>query len=204
MAYDKAKKKAKNAAWYKANAEKVKIRHAAYRATNAEDVKARIVAWGKANPEKKKASNAAWNKANPGKAKARAAAYYKANAEKARRRGAVYRKANAEKIKARITAWRKANLDKGQAKSHRRRARIKNAMVNDLTATQIKVIKAHYNYTCSYCGVRQPKRITIDHIEPVTKGGSNTFSNIVLACRSCNSIKHDGPVLKPVQPLLLL
>ena len=33
---------------------------------------------------------------------------------------------------------------------------------------------------------------SIDHIVPVTKGGTHTWNNIQLAHRKCNSIKSDG------------
>lgn len=46
---------------------------------------------------------------------------------------------------------------------------------------------------CSYCGVqlRPFSTFTIDHVEPVAKGGTNALNNLVAACRSCNSIKGD-------------
>lgn len=33
---------------------------------------------------------------------------------------------------------------------------------------------------------------TIDHIVPVSKGGTHTWSNVQLACRRCNSLKSDS------------
>lgn len=56
---------------------------------------------------------------------------------------------------------------------------------------------------CYYCGVELQKlsdpvrrvnadnRKTIDHLIPVSKGGTNEESNLVIACRKCNNLKGD-------------
>lgn len=41
---------------------------------------------------------------------------------------------------------------------------------------------------CKYCGARAT---SIDHVVPVSKGGTNDPFNLVPACRSCNSSKGD-------------
>ncbi|WP_079516686.1 HNH endonuclease [Rossellomorea marisflavi] len=35
----------------------------------------------------------------------------------------------------------------------------------------------------------------MDHVIALSRGGNNTFVNVVCACKSCNSAKHDRPVL---------
>ncbi|GGH72733.1 hypothetical protein GCM10010978_09920 [Compostibacillus humi] len=48
---------------------------------------------------------------------------------------------------------------------------------------------------CAYCGKEVPEQDrTLDHITPIKYGGSNTFDNVMMACRSCNSAKADRPV----------
>lgn len=42
-------------------------------------------------------------------------------------------------------------------------------------------------FTCQYCGASAPDvRLEIDHIIPVSKGGSNDSDNLVTACEACN------------------
>lgn len=53
-----------------------------------------------------------------------------------------------------------------------------------------KKLKAKHNYTCLMCGKTEPDvKLTIDHIIPLTKNGTNYISNIQPLCRSCNSKK---------------
>ena len=42
-------------------------------------------------------------------------------------------------------------------------------------------------YKCQYCGCT--KNLTLDHIIPKSKGGSDSFANLVVACNSCNTKK---------------
>ncbi len=44
--------------------------------------------------------------------------------------------------------------------------------------------------TCHYCGARKkPADLTMDHIVPLARGGLSVKSNLVPACRTCNSRK---------------
>jgi 5-methylcytosine-specific restriction endonuclease McrA len=46
------------------------------------------------------------------------------------------------------------------------------------------------NYTCQYCG--QPGgSLTIDHIVPKSRGGRETWDNMVVCCARCNNRKGD-------------
>lgn len=44
-------------------------------------------------------------------------------------------------------------------------------------------------YQCAYCG--STKELTIDHIVPRSKGGRNTWTNLVSCCFRCNLKKGD-------------
>lgn len=47
-------------------------------------------------------------------------------------------------------------------------------------------------FTCQYCGRQAPDVVlNIDHIRPVSKGGTNDITNLVTSCFDCNSGKSD-------------
>lgn len=48
-------------------------------------------------------------------------------------------------------------------------------------------IKEHWDYKCAYCGSEE--NLTLDHITPKAKGGTDRITNLVCACSSCNSDK---------------
>ncbi len=51
-------------------------------------------------------------------------------------------------------------------------------------------------YKCHYCN-KQLTRFSssLDHIQPVSKGGDNSFSNLITACLHCNSERGNKPVM---------
>lgn len=63
-------------------------------------------------------------------------------------------------------------------------------------------MKAHARKwkTCHYCGndvsrslpMDDPNRATIDHVFPLSAGGTNALKNLVLACLKCNRSKSDA------------
>ncbi len=50
-----------------------------------------------------------------------------------------------------------------------------------------------WNRKCAYCDATNT-RLEIDHIAPKSKGGSDSISNLTLACRSCNQSKGNQPI----------
>lgn len=44
-------------------------------------------------------------------------------------------------------------------------------------------------HQCQYCGSKH--KLTLDHVNPRSKGGKHTWDNVVTACESCNSRKGD-------------
>lgn len=50
------------------------------------------------------------------------------------------------------------------------------------------ILKRDHN-TCQYCGIRAD--LTVDHVLPKSRGGRDTWENLVAACVSCNNRKGD-------------
>lgn len=55
-----------------------------------------------------------------------------------------------------------------------------------------KTVYAKGNGKCAICGKPVKfKKMTVDHIKPLSQGGTNEFSNLQLACHSCNRLKNN-------------
>lgn len=80
-------------------------------------------------------------------------------------------------------------LERGRNHKLRRR----NVEGNHTTKEWNELLKKH-DFKCYYCGEKMtqeegPKKVTKDHVVPLIKGGTDNISNIVPACKSCNSSK---------------
>lgn len=58
-------------------------------------------------------------------------------------------------------------------------------------------------HVCAYCGERfRDRELTVEHIVPVSRGGSSAWTNVVAACRSCNVRKNARTPEEASMPLL--
>ena len=89
-----------------------------------------------------------------------------------------------------MRAWCRRNREKVVAKDHARRAaKLRNG--GSFTYQEWEELKRHYKYTCLRCGRQEPDiQLTVDHVIPLHKGGSNFIENIQPLCKPCNSAKH--------------
>ncbi len=63
---------------------------------------------------------------------------------------------------------------------------------NPSDAVKMRVMKRD-RFSCTYCGAQgKDAELEIDHIIPVSKGGSHHMSNLTTACRACNQKKGAG------------
>lgn len=154
--------------------------------------------WKEENPERAAIigrRNARKQRAkNPDKYNGLAQQWRKENPEKVRRHTRIWRAANAAKLKEevswRVKLWRNTFPEKRRATENRRRSAKREADGN-YTAADILSMLERQNMQCVgiECHVDISRSYTVDHIIPLSKGGSNWPSNIQLLCRSCNSKK---------------
>jgi len=64
-----------------------------------------------------------------------------------------------------------------------------------------KNIMRRDNYRCQYCG-KKTHTLTIDHIIPKSRGGMDTWDNLVSACVKCNNKKGNRTPEEAKMPLL--
>jgi 5-methylcytosine-specific restriction endonuclease McrA len=169
----KAKKIERDRAYVAANRDQ----HAAYRkshyAKNRERIKAQNRAWYQANIERRRRQIKDYAIAHRAEAKARSDEWYRNNRA---RKYAKYR------------AWVAANPQAFRALWQKRYARQKLAP-GAFTAADIERLHEEQKGRCFYCGDCILKGFEVDHNIPLSRGGTNAPSNIVLACRHCNRAK---------------
>lgn len=76
-------------------------------------------------------------------------------------------------------------------------------VAGSFSAADIKRQGRYQKWLCAYCGEYCEDNYTIDHVVPLSQGGTNFPENIVLACASCNSEKGDRiifPLLRDMKP----
>ena len=92
-----------------------------------------------------------------------------------------FRKHKGWKLNSTPLDVRKASRDFSRRYTHLRRPG------DDLTFEDWCVICRNYDNKCVYCGLK--KKLTVDHVVPLSKGGAHTASNVVPACSTCNASK---------------
>lgn len=153
--------------------------------------------WRKAHPEKKAEHNARarqWNQEHSERHRANVAAWREANPGKCAERARQWIRDNPERHLANVLRWRAANPEKARLIVARRRARKLAAETLAITDRDWSRLVDKYRGCCAYCGQRAV--LTMDHVVPISRGGRHGIGNILPACKSCNSSKHDALLIE--------
>jgi len=95
---------------------------------------------------------------------------------------------NREEILARNKAYIQSHPEVRQARFAAYRGRQK-AAEGSFTGGDIKAQYASQDGKCFWCGKKVYKNYHIDHVIPLSQGGTNWPDNLVIACPSCNTSK---------------
>jgi 5-methylcytosine-specific restriction endonuclease McrA len=153
------------------------MRKAAYAADPTYDKDA-ARRWREANRLKVRAMNRRWKEENKDKMTAYVRQFYERNPEKRAEYSQRFKVENPEQYK-RLT----------KVSNARRRARLNEAEGSHSAAdVQAKLEGQHRR--CWHCS-KKLKNYHVDHLIPLSRGGSNGPENIVIACPKCNLRKHN-------------
>lgn len=115
-------------------------------------------------------------------------------AYEARRKGKrdhkTYRLAHKEQRAAIAKTWRAANRERVRMYSRRRRA-LKAQAEGTHTAADIQAQYKRQKGCCYWCGVKVGDSYHVDHIVPLSRGGTDWPENLVVACQPCNQSKFN-------------
>lgn len=92
-----------------------------------------------------------------------------------------------EKGRAAVRRKQQTVLGKANAARSNHKRRMLLGGLSNLTASEWATIQAQQAGLCAYC--LTAAKLTMDHVVPLSLGGSNTMANVVGACRPCNSAK---------------
>jgi hypothetical protein len=191
--------------WYKNNKERHKLRSQRpdvrekdrilckrYYHANKLELREKAKLYRSVNSDKVSESKKKWYKANKERLNLQSIERYYNNIESAK----IYRHThylnNKEIYKEKARVWAKAHPEVSRASVHRRNARLK-SIEGTFTAQQWNKLVQICGDRCLKCNATN-KKLTIDHVVPISKGGTNWISNIQPLCLSCNSGKRDTAI----------
>lgn len=181
-----------NATYREKNKEKIKQADKKYRHENRDKEILRLKRYRAENKEKIARSVSLAKKEDPERFKKYSQDYRARNLSKVREASRDWaRKAylnNPEKHRQIAKAWRERNPEQVRIMDNKRRLRELSAEGSH-SAADIRAIHISQKYRCVYCKVSTKKEYHIDHIQPLSKGGSNWPSNIQILCPTCNMRK---------------
>lgn len=128
--------------------------------------------------------------------------YNELHKEERTKKSVEWGRKNKERRKIIKARWIVKNRERMKYYSKLRHYRHKNA--EGLHSFEdIKELFVKFNKNCAYCIFREAD--SIDHIIPLTKGGTNNIDNLLPVCISCNSSKGDKILLewRPITALTL-
>ena len=113
--------------------------------------------------------------------------YYEKNKQSYIDRAAQWKKQNPDKVKSCNRDYNKKYPEKHKSRKQNRRA-LENGAQGRVYPQDIAEIKQAQKNRCAVCGINLTK-FHVDHIKPLSSGGSNMRENIQILCQHCNLSK---------------
>lgn len=133
-------------------------------------------------------ASAEWQSKNPEKVKKAKRKYLEENRDKHYRSVERWQAENRHRLRSYVSEWVKRNPERKRILNQRRRSLLKGSG-GSFTSLDLFLILLSQDGKCPACGVEILDAYQIDHIIPVSKGGSGLPSNIQCLCAPCNLSK---------------
>lgn len=154
------------------------------------------------NPERIQRNQEQFRKRNPERAKEIKRSWAERNVVKIKQKNMRYYARNKDTINARNNEYDAKHPEKKRARTEKRRKLSKQAEGN-FTEHDLQRLYEDQERRCAYCGIsiywHIPNDIHVDHVQPLSKGGSNWPDNLCLACADCNLSKGEKSVIEWMQ-----
>jgi len=120
-------------------------------------------------------------------------AYYLSRAEEISLRGRIYKETHKKELKAKQKEREKNNPEYYKIinlrKTNKRRA-LRYKTKGRVTTADINKLIEDSNNICFWCD-KEIKKMHLDHVYPLSRGGEDTINNLVVSCSVCNQHKSD-------------
>lgn len=151
-----------------------KCRNAHASAIRSDEIRAKERARYNANHDKRRAYSNAWQLANNEKVKQYSKKYYENNKDKCRKSTEIWKNNHIERRRE----IKRLAQNRRWARYHRASGVYTETDINKLFEAQRK--------KCAICKTSIINKYHIDHVVPLSKGGSNDKDNLQLLCPLCN------------------
>jgi len=174
---------------YLKNREKILEQKRIYRAENRDKIRAINRQQYLKNREQRTAYAREYHTENREECLKRNRRYYAKHQDRLKTYARKYRAEHKKQVAAAKSQYQKENPDQIRAARARRETK-KTQVGGSFTAQEWQALCEKYGNCCLCCGtIDEP--LTVDHVIPISKGGSSNISNLQPLCGPCNSRKHD-------------
>lgn len=162
---------------------------AEYRRKNAEKLRGHDAQYGLEHREEKRVYDRQYREEHGGRLRLLRQKWREEHPESISLKNRAYYLAHRERIKAYNRAYKQSAKGKQVHRrgTVRRRARKANVL-DTLTSAQWQAVITYFGDTCAYCGMPSGS-LEYEHVVPLSGGGEHAATNVIPACKSCNSSK---------------
>lgn len=168
---------------YQRNREKSLEVNCTYAERNYEQIQRQRKQYRETNQEKIAERNKKYREENHVEIAERGLQYREENKDAIAKQRHRYKLRNPDSLRESKRRWYRQNRDAYAQYRQNRRAKEKSAP-GSFTLSELKAVYMTQEYRCAYCQSEDP--LSIDHIVPLSRGGSNWITNIQGLCLTCN------------------